>query len=96
MYGNSEADEVGDTFILEEAIETVYDRPDKHGKPEDSFGLIADFWGDYLGVEIEAHEVCDLFILMKVARNANGIYHQDNAEDIAGYAENYARLRGEE
>jgi len=85
-----------ETFILDDAIETVYDRPEKYGDPEDSFGLIAEWWGDYLGVEIEPYEVCDLFILMKVARNKEGVYHRDNPEDIAGYAENCARLRSEE
>lgn len=89
-------DDARSTYILEDAIETVYDRPDKHGEPEDSFAIIAEWWGDYLDIEIEPHEVCDLFILLKVARNKEGVYHEDNPEDIAGYAENYARLRNDD
>jgi hypothetical protein len=93
--GGPSVPDVEDTYILDSAKQTVYDRPDQHGEPEDSFAIIADFWSNYLGIEIEPHEVCDLFILMKVARNREGVYHEDNPEDIAGYAENYARLRGE-
>lgn len=86
----------GETYVLDAAKRTVYERPDQHGEPEDSFALIAELWSDYLGIDIEDYEVCDLFILMKVARNQQGVYHEDNPEDIAGYAENYARLRSEQ
>ena len=85
-------EETHDTHILHSAIETVYERPETHGEPEDSFGLIADLWGDFLDIELEDWEVANMFVLMKVARNREGIYHEDNYEDIAGYAENGARL----
>lgn len=86
-----------DTEILEQAAEVVYDRPDQHGEPEDSFERIADLWGAYLGVsgtplDIDDEDVANMMILLKVARNAEGHYHADNYVDIAGYAENGARL----
>jgi len=93
--GGDLPDDTRETYILEDSIETVYSRPDQHGEPEDSFATIAAFWSSYLGIDIEPHEVCDLFILLKVARNSEGVYHADNPEDIAGYAENYARLRSD-
>jgi len=86
------------TFVLEDAIETVYDRPDTHGEPEDSFASIAAVWNGYLraiGVEqrLDEVDVAHLMIGLKMARNIEGHYHADNWEDIAGYAENGARLQ---
>lgn len=90
-----------DTRVLEQAIETVYDRPDTHGEPEDSFDTIARLWMNYLhargdggdgATTIEPHDVANMMVLLKVARNAEGHYHGDNYVDIAGYAENGARL----
>lgn len=71
----------------------MFERPDKHGEPEDSFALIASLWSDYLGIEIPAEEVPDLFMLMKIARNKEGVYCDDNAPDICGYAYHGDRLR---
>lgn len=81
-----------DTHILDEAKETVYSRPEKHGEPEDSFGEIADGWSWYLGVDVSETDVAKMFVIMKVARSKNGHYDEDNPRDIAGYAENWARL----
>ena len=87
-----------DTHVLEEAIETVFDRPDTHGEPEDSFRTIAGLWNAYRGFpedHITPEDVANMMILMKVARNSEGHYHEDNYVDIAGYAENGARLNQE-
>ena len=84
-----------DTEILAEAAETVYERPDQHGEPEDSFHRIARMWDAYLGpgnTSVDAEDVANMMVLLKVARNAEGHYHEDNYVDIAGYAENGARL----
>jgi hypothetical protein len=87
-----------DTEILDKARRTVYDRPDTHGEPEDSFQTIAEMWCGYLrgqGVpdpNIRPHDVANMMVLLKVARNSEGHYHEDNYTDIAGYAENGARL----
>lgn len=81
------------TEILDQAAETVYNRPDQHGEPEDTFESIARFWSDYLEVNISETDVTKMFILMKVARSKEGHYDEDNPEDVAGYAENWARLQ---
>lgn len=87
-----------ETEVLQEAARIVYDRPDTHGKPEDSFRKIAGMWNAYLGFPddlLDGADVANLMILLKVARNAEGHYHEDNYTDIAGYAENGARLHDE-
>jgi hypothetical protein len=87
-----------DTYVLQEAIQTVYERPDTHGKPEDTFTAIAGLWNEFLvagGVRdpnLDGEDVANMMVLLKVARNAEGHYHEDNYTDIAGYAENGARL----
>lgn len=85
---------LADTAILKEAIETVYERPDTHGEPEDSFERIGKMWQAYLDVPVTGADVANMMILLKVARNAEGHYHEDNYTDIAGYADNGARLHG--
>jgi hypothetical protein len=90
-----------DTRVLEDAIETVYDRPSTHGEPEDSFAAIAGLWNEYLragGIRdpnVQPEDVANMMVLLKVARNAEGHYHEDNYVDIAGYAENGARLHND-
>jgi hypothetical protein len=72
--------------LLDEAKRIVCgDRDRQYGHPEDAFRVIAEMWTSYLGTEITAADVCDMMILLKVARNS---FHQkhDNLVDIAGYA----------
>lgn len=57
-----------------------------HGKPEDTFGMIGRFWGDYLGVPVTAHDVAIMMVLFKAARVKCGNYVEDNYIDMAGYA----------
>lgn len=91
-----------DTEILDEAEQVVYDRPDTHGEPEDSFSRIARLWNSYLisdefyDPNIDEEDVVNMMILLKVARNSEGHYHEDNYVDIAGYAENGARIGSDE
>lgn len=84
-----------ETYILDEAKEAVYERPDDHGEPEDSFDRIASMWTAYLDTEVTASDVANLMVLLKVARNAEGQYQEDNWVDIGGYAENGARLQSD-
>lgn len=88
-----------ETYALGDAYETVYDRPDTHGQPEDSFARIAGMWRAYLmgkeTDELDAVDVSNMMSLLKIARSAEGHYHQDNWVDLAGYAENSARLANE-
>ncbi len=81
-----------------------------HGKPEDSFGAIADLWNAYLGrrfPEAERHinsiDVSVMLMLLKVGRIASGQGCADNFIDIAGYAacageiyDKASRLSGED
>lgn len=87
---------IDDTYALGDAFETVYDRPDTHGEPEDSFARIAGMWRAYLmgkePEELDAVDVSNMMSLLKIARSAEGHYHSDNWVDLAGYAENSARL----
>lgn len=86
-----------ETYILDQAKKVVYDRPDEHGEPEDSFHRIAGLWNAYLGFPdelLDGEDVTNMMMLLKIARNAEGHYHEDNYVDLAGYAENGARLGG--
>ena len=75
--------------ILDAAEKCVCrDRQDTYGRPEDSFGAIADLWTAYLdiGRDITPVDVAQMMILLKVGRAKENPKHQDNWVDIAGYA----------
>ena len=80
--------------VLARALACVSGRRETdHGKPEDSFGAIADLWNAYLGrrfPEAELHlnsiDVSVMLMLLKVGRIAAGQGCDDNFVDIAGYA----------
>lgn len=75
--------------ILDAAEKCVCrDRQDTHGRPEDSFGVIADLWTAYLGTgqEIDPVDVANMMILLKIGRAKENPKHQDNWVDMAGYA----------
>lgn len=62
------------------------ERQGTYGNAENSFAIIAQMWTAYLGKDITSADVANMMILMKVARNANGVYKDDNWIDICGYA----------
>ena len=80
--------------VLARALACVSGRREvDHGKPEDSFGAIADLWNAYIGrrfPEAELHlnsiDVSVMLMLLKVGRIAAGQGCDDNFVDIAGYA----------
>lgn len=73
--------------ILTEAERIVYgDREQTYGTPTKNLKQIARLWSAYLDTEITAHEVCDMMILLKLARLQNNPEHRDSLVDIAGYA----------
>lgn len=81
--------EINRKTILETAEACVCrDRQDQYGKPEDSFGAIADLWTAYLdiGREITPVDVAQMMILLKIGRAKGNPAHADNWIDIAGYA----------
>lgn len=62
------------------------EREGQYGAPEDSFSNIARLWGIYLGRDLKPSDVANLMVLMKVARNMNGVYKADNWVDMVGYS----------
>lgn len=73
--------------IIEKVAKTILsDRQDTYGSPENSFQLIALYWGLYLGVNIRSDQVADMMELLKIARRQNQPFHLDNYIDSAGYA----------
>lgn len=81
--------------ILDKAKTCVCgDREQDYGKPENSFGTIADLWNAYLynvgrqatWPAITAKDVAVMMALLKIARIATGHAKSDNWIDLAGYA----------
>jgi hypothetical protein len=79
---------------LEEVREIFNNRGLEYGKVEDSFDKIKDYWNIYINsnfleyeqIKLNQVDVCNLMILLKVARNRKGYYKQDNFIDISGYS----------
>ena len=80
--------------ILSKALEIINgERQDRYGSPEDSFGIIAEYWNTYLesiGVSFDVSDLsrADIPIMMalfKIARMSGQKYTQDNFVDAAGY-----------
>ena len=87
--GNQEKQSTTRKTILDAAEKCVCkDRQDTHGRPEDSFGAIADLWMAYLGTgqEIDPVDVANMMVLLKIARAKENPKHRDNWVDMAGYA----------
>ena len=82
--------------ILEDALHiTNGAREESYGSAEDSFGLIARYWSVYLGIELKAHDIAVMMILLKVARQQYR-HKKDNLIDIAGYARLLSKMQGDE
>lgn len=67
------------------------ERQGTYGSAENSFNTIASLWTGYLKgngreIVVDAADVANMMILMKVARNSSGVYKDDNWIDICGYA----------
>lgn len=75
------------TGIFEDVADVVAGpRLEHYGSPTDSFKRIADLWSTYLEIELMPTDVCNLMILLKIARDAGEIPKRDNDVDIIGYA----------
>ena len=57
-----------------------------YGGPEDSFGVIANFWSVYLGRKVYPHDVAMMMALLKIARIKGNHGYADGYIDLAGYA----------
>lgn len=72
--------------ILDAARDCVTrDRAATHGRPEDTFALIAAYWSAHLGVPVSAVDVAVMMSLLKIARIGANPGHLDNLIDGAGY-----------
>ena len=72
---------------LEQAAGCVLkDRNNEYGGPEDSFGVIANFWSVYLGRKVYPADVAMMMGLLKIARIKANKGYDDGYIDLAGYA----------
>lgn len=72
--------------ILDTAKQYVtQDRQNTHGKPEDSFSRIADYWSVYLQREITSKDVSIMMTMLKIARLDKNPSNADNWIDACGY-----------
>ena len=78
--------------VLSEAARLINGpRAKFYGKPTKNIALIATLWDAYTRAvwerkgRLDAYDVCQLMILLKVARGAHG-YLRDSVLDTAGYA----------
>ena len=62
------------------------ERQGAYGDPEDSFKLIAAYWGAYLHEPLTPLDVAHMMMLLKLARMSGQMPHEDNYVDLAGYA----------
>lgn len=79
--------------ILKEAEEVIYgDREKTYGDPGRNLRIVADYWNTYLiskGFDflegLDYDDVCNMMVLLKVARLANSPMHRDSLVDVCGY-----------
>lgn len=72
--------------VLDKAEEIISgDRERTYGDPGKNLTVIADMWSAYVGVELTSHDVCNMMVLLKVARLRNSPSHEDSMVDIVGY-----------
>lgn len=79
--------------LLQQAHEVIYgDREQTYGDPAKNLRTIAAYWSVHLSsttgenIVLTPEDVCEMMILLKVARLANTPNHKDSLLDIAGYA----------
>lgn len=85
--------EVANKSILQKAHEIIHgDREQTYGDPSKNLNQIAKFWSVHLSgttgeeIHLTPADVCEMMILLKVARLGNTPNHIDSLVDIAGYA----------
>lgn len=78
--------------VLEEAQKLINgDREADYGHPKKNMQDIANFWSVYLSgkagevVEVTPEDVCQMMVLLKMARGLNGPKKRDTVVDQAGY-----------
>lgn len=80
--------------ILEEAQEIIFgDRERTYGSPDQNLQVIGELWTAYLlgtvnkrnKVAVDVNDVCNMMVLLKVARLINTPEHRDSQVDAIGY-----------
>lgn len=72
--------------IADKAKEIIYgDREQTYGDPRKNLDIVASMWSAYTGSDITAEDVCNMMVMLKVARLRNTPNHQDSMIDIIGY-----------
>ena len=81
-------------YLCEKALRMINGkRQDQYGDPEDSFGLIAEYWSTYIGsmvlhdfnICLESKDVAHMMVLLKIARMQGKENKEDNYVDAIGY-----------
>ena len=87
------AQEAPPKTLLQKAHDIVHGQRElDYGTPATNLQHIADYWSLHLSrttgekIVLTTHDVCEMMILLKVARLANTPEHEDTLMDIAGYA----------
>ena len=78
-------------IMLEQAKETIMERGESYGDPNENFERIADLWIALLGDDtlkrpLSSQDVAAMMICLKLARLASTKGHVDSMLDICGYA----------
>lgn len=73
----------------------VEERAKHYGDPGPNNRRIAALWSAFLGVEISAHDVAWMMIMLKASRSKVDPSHLDNYEDAHGYVRIAEQLRGD-
>jgi len=62
------------------------DRARQHGPKHGTFGMAAELWSAYLGVNLDPVDVALCVGLLKMARHKFGEFNEDSFVDLCGYA----------
>lgn len=74
-----------DWRIAADALELVEGRRQQaYGDPADNLGRTAALWSAYLGKPVDAHDVAQMMVLLKISRSRN-TYQRDNYVDAVAY-----------
>ena len=86
--------------VLDTARDIIYgDREKTYGSPAKNLQVVADYWINYLrSIDypekgLTAEDVCNMMVLLKVARLGNTPGHHDSLVDICGYTALIERIR---
>jgi len=96
-----EREEVNDENVLRSAEHIIYgEREETYGDPGHNLRVIADYWTTYIrsravGREapLDYADVCNMMVLLKVARLGNTPGHRDSLVDLCGYTALQERVR---